>query len=100
MDSEVKYLLSLGAVRDRAKLVGEAAQAGKLSNFDVHEERLGDVAEFVTSVIKVFQRVTFMISKFQKANGVICSEISVQITSTRSRLMVGGSTSRSAMYLA
>jgi len=53
MDPEVKYLLSLGAVRDRAKLVGEAAEAGKLSNFDVHEEKLGDVAEFVTSLIKV-----------------------------------------------
>lgn len=53
MDPKVKYLLSLGAVRDRAKLVGKAAQAGKLSHFDVHEERLSAVAEFVTSVIKV-----------------------------------------------
>jgi hypothetical protein len=53
MDPEVKYLLSLGAVRDRAKLVGEAAQAGKLTNFDVHEDKLGGVAEYVTSVIKV-----------------------------------------------
>jgi len=53
MDSEVKYLLSLGAVRDRAKIVGEAAEAGKLSHFDVHEDRLGEVAEFVVGVIKV-----------------------------------------------
>ncbi|KAH3959538.1 hypothetical protein HBI56_199460 [Parastagonospora nodorum] len=52
MDSEVKYLLSLGAVRDRAKIVGEAAEAGKLSHFDVHEERLGGVADFVIGVIK------------------------------------------------
>ncbi|KAF2822908.1 DUF1688-domain-containing protein [Ophiobolus disseminans] len=52
MDSDVRYLLSLGAVRDRAKLVGEAAQVGKLSNFDVDEERLSEVAEFVTSLIK------------------------------------------------
>ncbi|KAH3941367.1 hypothetical protein HBH98_194780 [Parastagonospora nodorum] len=52
MDSEVKYLLSLGAVRDRAKIVGEAAEAGKLSHFDVHEERLGEVADFVIGVIK------------------------------------------------
>jgi hypothetical protein len=53
MDSGIKYLLSLGAVRDRARLVGEAAAAGKLSHFDVHEERLNDVADFVVSVIKV-----------------------------------------------
>ncbi|KAF2851913.1 DUF1688-domain-containing protein [Plenodomus tracheiphilus IPT5] len=52
MDSKVTYLLSLGAVRDRAKLVGEAAQAGKLSHFDVHEDRLSDAADLVTSVIK------------------------------------------------
>jgi hypothetical protein len=53
MDDKVKYLLSLSAVRERAKLVGEAAQAGKLSHFDVHEERLGEAADYVTSVIKV-----------------------------------------------
>ncbi|KAI8933099.1 hypothetical protein NX059_009742 [Plenodomus lindquistii] len=52
MDSKVTYLLSLGAVRDRAKLVGEAAQAGKLSHFDVHEERLSAAADLVTSVIR------------------------------------------------
>jgi hypothetical protein len=53
MDDKIKYLLSLAAVRDRAKVVGEAAEAGKLSHFDVHEERLDEVADFVTSVIKV-----------------------------------------------
>jgi len=53
MNDKVNYLLSLGAVRDRAKVVGEAAQAGKLTHFDVHEERLGSAADFVTSVIKV-----------------------------------------------
>ncbi|XP_014561147.1 hypothetical protein COCVIDRAFT_87490 [Bipolaris victoriae FI3] len=52
MDDKVKYLLSLSAVRDRSKIVGEAAAAGKLSHFDVHEERLGDAADYVTSVIK------------------------------------------------
>jgi hypothetical protein len=53
MDDKVKHLLSLGAVRERARVVGEAAQAGKLSHFDVHETRLGEVADFVTKVIKV-----------------------------------------------
>ena len=53
MNDKVKYLLSLSAVRERAKVVGKAAQAGKLTHFDVHEERLGEAADFVTSVIKV-----------------------------------------------
>ncbi|KAF1916417.1 hypothetical protein BDU57DRAFT_587425 [Ampelomyces quisqualis] len=52
MDPEIKYLLSLGSIRDRAKLVGEAAQAGTLSHFEVNEDKLGSVAEYVTSVIK------------------------------------------------
>ncbi|KAL1983889.1 hypothetical protein VTN96DRAFT_9813 [Rasamsonia emersonii] len=52
MDAQVKYLLSLRAVRERAKIVGEAAKAGKLTHFDVHEHRLDDVADYVTSVIK------------------------------------------------
>ncbi len=53
MDSQVKYLLSLRAIRERAKIVGDAAKSGKLSHFNVHEDRLGDVADFVTSIIKV-----------------------------------------------
>ncbi|OTB08960.1 hypothetical protein M426DRAFT_316251 [Hypoxylon sp. CI-4A] len=52
MDPQVKYLLSLGAIRDRAKIVGDAAKAGNLSHFDLHAEKLDDVADFVTSVIK------------------------------------------------
>lgn len=53
MDPTVKYLLSLGAIRDRAKIVGQAAKDGNLNHFDVHEDKLDDVADFVTSVIKV-----------------------------------------------
>jgi hypothetical protein len=53
MDPTVKYLLSLGAIRDRAKIVASAAQDGNLNHFNVHEERLDEVADFVTSVIKV-----------------------------------------------
>ncbi|UPX09835.1 uncharacterized protein EKO05_0000516 [Ascochyta rabiei] len=52
MDPTVKYLLSLGAIRDRAKVVGQAAKNGNLNHFDVHEDKLDDVADFVTSVIK------------------------------------------------
>ena len=51
--SEVSYLLSLRSIRERAKIIGEAAQAGKLHHFDIHDERMGEVADFVTSVVKV-----------------------------------------------
>jgi hypothetical protein len=53
MDPQVKYLLSLCAIRERAKIVEDAARAGNLTHFDVHEDRLDDVADYVTSVIKV-----------------------------------------------
>ncbi|KAF3310349.1 hypothetical protein TWF173_009817 [Orbilia oligospora] len=52
MDSETKHLLSLRAIRERAKIVWAAAQAGDLSHFDLHEDRLEDVAKFVLSVIE------------------------------------------------
>ncbi|KAJ6437861.1 protein kinase domain-containing protein [Purpureocillium lavendulum] len=52
MDSQVKYLLSLRAIRERAKVVGEVAKAGRLSHFEVREDKLDDVVDFVASVIK------------------------------------------------
>ncbi|KAI8683919.1 hypothetical protein NCS57_00056800 [Fusarium keratoplasticum] len=52
MDSQAKYLLSLRAIRDRAKIVGDVAKSGKLSHFDLHEEKLDEVVDFVASVIK------------------------------------------------
>lgn len=53
MTSQVQYLLSLHAIRERAKVVGEAAKSRKLSHFEVHEDKLDDVVDFVASVIKV-----------------------------------------------
>ena len=53
MDSNIKYLLSLQSIRERARLVWKAAQANELSHFDFHPERLDAVADFVASVIKV-----------------------------------------------
>ncbi|KAK6497687.1 hypothetical protein TWF481_012091 [Arthrobotrys musiformis] len=52
MDPETKHLLSLRAIRERAKIVWSAAQTGDLSHFDLHEGRLEDVAEFVLFVIE------------------------------------------------
>lgn len=53
MNSDVKYLLSLRAVRDRAKIVGEVAKSKNLTHFDLHEDKVDDVVDFVASVIKV-----------------------------------------------
>ncbi|KAF3903395.1 hypothetical protein ABW20_dc0110293 [Dactylellina cionopaga] len=50
--SDVKYLLSLGAIRERSQIVWGAAKAGKLTHFDFHQDRLEDVVKFVTSVIE------------------------------------------------
>ena len=53
MDPDVQYLLSLRAIRERSQIVWRAAEAGKLTNFDFHPDKLGAVADFVLSVIEV-----------------------------------------------
>lgn len=57
MDSSVKYLLSLVAIRERAAIVGKAAKEGHLNNFDVDESKLQTVAEYVTDTIKVIAKI-------------------------------------------
>ncbi|OIW27697.1 DUF1688-domain-containing protein [Coniochaeta ligniaria NRRL 30616] len=52
MASQIKYLLSLGAIRDRANVVAEVAKAGNLSHFELREDKLDDAVDFVASVIK------------------------------------------------
>ncbi|KAH7310634.1 hypothetical protein B0I35DRAFT_357901 [Stachybotrys elegans] len=52
MDSQVKYLLSLGSIRDRAEIVAQAAKAKQLTHFDFEEDKMDDVVDFVASVIK------------------------------------------------
>ena len=56
MDPKVKYLLSLRAIRDRAGAVAEIAEAGELAHFEVREDKLDHVVDFVASVIKVRNR--------------------------------------------
>ncbi|KAK0271315.1 hypothetical protein LTR91_003577 [Friedmanniomyces endolithicus] len=51
MASSREYILSLRAVRERATIVGNAAKAGKLTHFDYHEQKMEDVADFVTTII-------------------------------------------------
>jgi len=51
--ADIEYLKTLQAVRERSRLVLEAARQGKTNNFVFHEERMKDVTEFVASVIDV-----------------------------------------------
>lgn len=53
MEPQVQYLLSLRSIRERAKIVEDVANSGKLTHFDLHGDKLDDVADFVTSIIKV-----------------------------------------------
>lgn len=49
--ADIDYLLSLQAVRERARLVFQAAQEGTLNNFEYDAEKLPAAAEFVIGVI-------------------------------------------------
>lgn len=53
MDPQVKHLLSLQAIREKAQIVWQAAEGGELSHFDLHQDKLDVVADFVISVIEV-----------------------------------------------
>ncbi|KJZ74513.1 hypothetical protein HIM_06109 [Hirsutella minnesotensis 3608] len=48
----VGYLRSLGAVRERSKIVMDKALKNKLNHFDVDLDRLPDVVSFVSGLIK------------------------------------------------
>ncbi|KAI9731649.1 MAG: hypothetical protein M1818_007779 [Claussenomyces sp. TS43310] len=52
MDERVQYLLSLEAVRERSKIVYEAAQVGGLTHFEYHPSRMDAAADYVASLIK------------------------------------------------
>lgn len=51
--SEIDYLKSLRAVRERSRIVLEAARNGGLNNFVLDEGRMKETAEFVAGVISV-----------------------------------------------
>jgi hypothetical protein len=52
MDPQAKYLLSLRSIRERADIVGQVAKSGHLSHFELREDKLDDVVDFVASVIQ------------------------------------------------
>jgi hypothetical protein len=50
------YLRSLGAVRERSKIVTDKALRNELKHFDVDMSKFPDVVTFVTGIIKVSSR--------------------------------------------
>lgn len=53
MDSDIEYLLSLAAVRDRANVVFALAEKGKLNHFNYEPKKLDAVADYVSNLISV-----------------------------------------------
>ena len=53
LESDIQYLKSLRAVRERSRIVLEAARNGGLNNFKLDEPRMKETAEFVAGVISV-----------------------------------------------
>lgn len=53
LESDIQYLKSLRAVRERSRIVLEAARNGGLNNFELDELRMKETAEFVAGVISV-----------------------------------------------
>ncbi|KAL6864633.1 DUF1688 domain-containing protein [Trichoderma novae-zelandiae] len=51
LESDINYLKSLRAVRERSRIVLEAAREGGLNNFELDESRMKETAEFVAGVV-------------------------------------------------
>lgn len=98
MDSDLKYLLSIQAVRDQASKVFESAKQGNLKHFDYDESRMGAVADYVSKVIDVSNTKSSEIAS--ELIGSI-SSVTLDLTSTTlSPLMVAGSISKLETSLA
>ena len=53
MNSDIQYLLSLQAVRDRSHKVFDAAKRGALNHFEFHPEKLPIATDYIVNVISV-----------------------------------------------
>lgn len=51
--TDIEYLKSLQAVRERASLVLKAAEIDELTHFSYHSDKMGEVADYVTGIINV-----------------------------------------------
>ncbi|PYH43693.1 URC4/urg3 family protein [Aspergillus saccharolyticus JOP 1030-1] len=52
MEDSIQYLLSLEAVRDRARVVLSLAEQDKLHHYDYHPDRLDATVDYVVNIIK------------------------------------------------
>lgn len=95
MDSDIDYILSLQAVRQRAHHVFSLAKADKLNHFDYHEDRFNDAVQYALNIIKVCNpnNIHAMLDENNQS-----SVTTGQTGTTRSHLMDAGSTSKSAMW--
>lgn len=50
---EVEYLKSLQAVRERSKIVMQAAEDGALNSFNYHAEKMDEVVKLIAELISV-----------------------------------------------
>ncbi|EIT82311.1 hypothetical protein AO1008_02668 [Aspergillus oryzae 100-8] len=52
IDTEIKYILSLQAVRERAQRVFQLAEANQINHFEYHEDRFDAAVQYVANIIK------------------------------------------------
>ncbi len=86
---EVRYLLSLGAIRKQAKIVGDAARLDKLNHFDLHDEQFEEVVDYVHASMEVSSSTILIILR---APDTRTSEILDLISITRFPCTAAGST--------
>lgn len=101
--SDIEYLKSLKAVRERSRIVLDRARKGSLNNFIYDESRMKETAEFVAGVISVrvslpncFSQIASYIIIRMNTNSRTCSETLAPTDMQRFLPMEGGSISASA----
>lgn len=60
IDTEIKYILSLQAVRERAQRVFQLAEANQINHFEYHEDRFDAAVQYVANIIKVYTLQAFL----------------------------------------
>ncbi|GMG09648.1 unnamed protein product [Aspergillus oryzae] len=72
IDTEIKYILSLQAVRERAQRVFQLAEANQINHFEYHEDRFDAAVQYVANIIKHFEvggtpRIKDLLSQWEAA---------------------------------
>lgn len=68
----VGYLRSLGAVRERSKIIMDKATRNELKHFDVDLAKLPNVVAFVSGLIKVCSSLQYMFYLFPRTHHLPC----------------------------